>query len=507
MNTKTLLRPFTDFRSTASINEDIDQELQFHLDCRTDELCESGLPPDQARSRAISEFGDMNQVRRQCRTINYGWRWILNLALAAMLLGSLGAITWLSLQLSSARSQNLALGEKLSGVKAMLAIASPAMTTPKKGDLKGTIVDDKGNPIKGAKILVARKRWPNGRFSMDKARAVTDEKGKFTIKKFHRGEEKFEFNFTVLAKGYGMYSMYRANFDSSKEGFHISLVPAIKKKFRVYRDGQPVAGAKLSINNRKTKSGENIAEYQLYGINLDAGSVKTDKEGYAELPYLTEGDEVLLVAKRGKWSKELTVTINAEPEQNFGEPAGKESAANELAGVVVDADGEPVAKADVLISHKSWPGGRFHMKSYKLTTGKHGSFSFDELESENIKQQVNVTVIKDGWTMVSEYIDLADRPEALSLQLEPAVGKTFKILDASGKPVQRMKIHPAQHRVGEEDYLLYPTAKHFINYSTDENGEVVMDLFATGSTVCLDIDGQRVEFKVDDKEEQTIQLE
>jgi len=503
MNTKTLLHPLTNFRSTASINEDIDQELLFHLDCRTDELCETGMPYDQAKAQAMSEFGDMNHVRKQCRTINYGWRWILNLGFAAIVLGSLAAIVWLSMQLATVRSQNLALGEKLSGVKAMLAMASPVVAPAKKGDLKGTVVDGEGNPIKGARILVARKRWPNGRFSMDKARAVTDEKGKFKIKKFHRGEQQFEFNLTVLAKGHGMYSMYVDDFDSVEKGLKISLVPAIKKKFRVYRDGKPVAGAKLSANNRKTKNGD---EYLLYGINLDAGAVKTDKQGYAELPFFAAGDKVLLVAKRGKWTKELTVAINADAEQNFGGPEEK-SVANVLAGTVVNSEGKPVANAAVLVAHKSWPSGRFQMKSHKLTTDKDGQFAFDKLEGEDVKQQANVTAIKDGWTMESEYVDLADKPATLSFELKPAVSKTFKVLDASGKPVTSAKVTPAQHSIGEKDNLLYPVSAKSIDYTTDESGEVVMDLFTTGSTVCMDINGQRVEFKVDDNEEQTIRLQ
>jgi predicted permease len=45
----------------------MDQELQFHLDLETNRLVQQGLPPDEARTRALRTFGGVEKVREECR--------------------------------------------------------------------------------------------------------------------------------------------------------------------------------------------------------------------------------------------------------------------------------------------------------------------------------------------------------------------------------------------------------------------------------------------------------
>jgi len=45
--------------------EDVDAEIAFHLDMRTDELVAAGLEPDEARARAEREFGSSERARRR----------------------------------------------------------------------------------------------------------------------------------------------------------------------------------------------------------------------------------------------------------------------------------------------------------------------------------------------------------------------------------------------------------------------------------------------------------
>ena len=54
----------------ANVREDVDAELQFHLDARTDELVAGGVAVDAAREQAIREFGDVARVRRVVRTMD-----------------------------------------------------------------------------------------------------------------------------------------------------------------------------------------------------------------------------------------------------------------------------------------------------------------------------------------------------------------------------------------------------------------------------------------------------
>jgi putative ABC transport system permease protein len=49
---------------------DVDDELAFHLDMRTQELIARGVPPDRARELAERRFGDYESSQHACIIIN-----------------------------------------------------------------------------------------------------------------------------------------------------------------------------------------------------------------------------------------------------------------------------------------------------------------------------------------------------------------------------------------------------------------------------------------------------
>ena len=52
------------WRSRGRIAADVENELAFHLDSRIQELVATGATPDDARRRALVEFGDLDDARR-----------------------------------------------------------------------------------------------------------------------------------------------------------------------------------------------------------------------------------------------------------------------------------------------------------------------------------------------------------------------------------------------------------------------------------------------------------
>ena len=46
---------------------EMDDELQFHIEMRAEELARSGTPSEEARRRALVEFGGLEQTREDCR--------------------------------------------------------------------------------------------------------------------------------------------------------------------------------------------------------------------------------------------------------------------------------------------------------------------------------------------------------------------------------------------------------------------------------------------------------
>src|SRR5512134_154408 len=57
-----LLRP-------ARLDAELDEEIQFHVARRTDELIAGGLPPEEARALARREVGGVEQVKEACRDV------------------------------------------------------------------------------------------------------------------------------------------------------------------------------------------------------------------------------------------------------------------------------------------------------------------------------------------------------------------------------------------------------------------------------------------------------
>ena len=54
----------------ANIAADVDAELTFHVDARTEELCAEGLGASAARSQALREFGDVDLTRRTLQAMD-----------------------------------------------------------------------------------------------------------------------------------------------------------------------------------------------------------------------------------------------------------------------------------------------------------------------------------------------------------------------------------------------------------------------------------------------------
>lgn len=66
-----------DRRPVHQIEDEIREELAFHIEQSTEVLIASGLPPPQARERALEDFGDVERIRGACRRVQLGDRIML----------------------------------------------------------------------------------------------------------------------------------------------------------------------------------------------------------------------------------------------------------------------------------------------------------------------------------------------------------------------------------------------------------------------------------------------
>ena len=58
------------WRTNQQIVEDLDAEVQFHVDMRAEELIDQGMTPDAARAEARRGFGNVDDTRRYCRSLD-----------------------------------------------------------------------------------------------------------------------------------------------------------------------------------------------------------------------------------------------------------------------------------------------------------------------------------------------------------------------------------------------------------------------------------------------------
>jgi hypothetical protein len=56
------------------VNRDLDEEMQFHIDSRSDELVRNGMPRDEARREAQRIFGNRLNIRDTSGDIKLSWR-------------------------------------------------------------------------------------------------------------------------------------------------------------------------------------------------------------------------------------------------------------------------------------------------------------------------------------------------------------------------------------------------------------------------------------------------
>ena len=69
------------FKRKSTIEEEVDEELRFHLDMQTDNYSIRGLSREDSKAMAEKRFGDVEKIRTECVRISSGKTvllWILN---------------------------------------------------------------------------------------------------------------------------------------------------------------------------------------------------------------------------------------------------------------------------------------------------------------------------------------------------------------------------------------------------------------------------------------------
>ena len=495
------------FKAIESIDLEINDELDFHLACRVDELVDSGLSEEEAKRQAESDFGARADIAKQCQKINYGNRILFGRCAIGALMLSLIAIGWLGWELMAQKSANTVLIQKLAEIN--LAPVSPMLELVQQNgatDVHGTLTDKQGKAVPDAKVLLVVKSWPNGKFSMHALATESDSDGNFRfVEAFTKGA-KTEFLVTVVADGWLMDSEYVAGHDGSPlEKFELKLAAATPQKIDV---GKEHAGWNV-VPKTRTSSADGKKHY-VYPISKAEFDHKVNDDGTVDMNYFAPGDELRFVVSKGTNVEEVDVELPG------GEQAKKVKAGTigDISGSIIDQDGNPIAKASVILVSKLWPKGKFQMKTSRVRTDADGKFLFSERFKKGDKCQFNVTVAEEGWALDSQYLKNpnGDALDPVEFKLQKAVQKTFAVKLADGSPAKNVNVYPRGcTRSDGRQVFLYPVSAKYVKAKADAEGKVTMSLFAKGDTFNLNFSQSKLEgevsVEVDGEEIQSVTVE
>ncbi len=502
------------FKSADAIDADIDDELNFHLECRTDELIAAGLDTNSARTQAELEFGSLDKVRKSCQQVGYGRRLLLSKTAFLMLLVFSGLTVWLTYALLSQRSANIELLGQLQAAHANLAnhsgpAAAIAPEILKNQDLKGVIKDQDGNPVEDAQVLLIYKSWPGGRFRMENLATRTNARGQYNFENAYENSGDTEFLVTAIAKGHCLTSEYIENKrGETVSSFDFNLKTATSKQLKIIgKDGQPLSDSNLILAGRKTEEGEDQLVYAASFSKIH--QLSTDADGTIDLSYFAAGDTALLYFDFLGEPYELKIDAATEQTLDFSD------AGNSIIGQVKDQEGNAIADAKVLLIFKSWPNSRFQMQNFNLETDDQGNFSFQPSFKEGENCEFLITVIADGYLLTGDYVENPEGKllEPLQFELEKAIEKSFKLVDSTGDAIADTQFYVSSRKPKDQpdsSILVYGVSARHVMVSTDREGLARLDHFADGDLIQLTVtsgsETKEIEVEIDNSAQQTIDI-
>jgi hypothetical protein len=294
-------------RSAAQFGDEIEQEIAFHIAERAQEYITQGMSEDAAHRAARARFGDPARVAAECHVAAIGipvlWHRV-HLALTAVLMIVASGFWW-----TSTRS---ATDPRLLADSLPRSIAS-FLGHDWSGDITGTVLDDQGNPIRDAQILVVVKTWPDGSYFQRPYETRSDANGRFLIENVYPVNELYELQITALASTGALQSSYFENCRGELDPLAIELTRSVGFAVQIEsQEGTLLSSIEVLPTMRLDTNG---TEHSVYFDNAKSLMKRTDSSGRVVFPYFDRGDlaTVLIRSSGGKWhSHDLFVPATSD---------------------------------------------------------------------------------------------------------------------------------------------------------------------------------------------------
>lgn len=279
--------------------DELREELEFHLSSSAQDALEAGQSADEAKQTARDRFGDFESVTRECGEMSVSrhlfWHRV-HLGLSLVLMCAVG---YLLVRFGSDVHNSIA--------------SNGTSDNSQLGDLTGTVVDDRGEPIGAANVLAVVKTWPANGYRQQAYTTVTREDGSFALEGVYPPQEKYAVQIAVIADGHPLQSNYIPMTTGTLSAMKFQLPQSVRFELRFEsQDGRPLAGVQAFPFERTDRDGN---EHCVYFCSADPIVRRSGATGNVPMPNFLPGERVSVYVRfpdRDWETRELIVPTGEE---------------------------------------------------------------------------------------------------------------------------------------------------------------------------------------------------
>jgi len=290
------------------------------------------------------------------------------------------------------------------------------------GSLSGIVVDDNGNPVKGARVKAVAPGASEREAAFGGGFGTTDEQGRFVLRGLGAG------TYEVLASASG-YLEGRSEAVTLAEGAGVSgitvTLPKAHRLAGVVRttDGRPVPGARITVVDTSVDGVRKLGaaskedgSWEVEGLGSQPVEVSAEADGYGRVTL--------------KEVKPDTQDVLLELPPLGG-----------VSGIVVNQDGKPVRAFSVKPIPVEIDQGYSRPRNTRFKTfgNVDGSFKFEDLPPGTYTLNVQSPGYR-GTTLENVRVDAGQITDVGTLTLLPGGVLVGRVLDATGAPVAGAKV-------------------------------------------------------------------
>lgn len=267
-------------------NEEVRQELGFHLMSSAEDLHESGMSIEDAQSEAYHKFGDLKKVLRECGEIGSSGQQLWH---RVHLFITAGLVVCVATLFTAQLQTNLAPPEK------RLSMATGFSFEETHGDVFGNVSDPAGEAISNANVIAVVKTWPEGGYRQQSYMTTTGVDGSFRIDNVYSPDHNYEVQVSVVAEGRLLTSRYIEMASGILDRFAFKLRPTNLFEIRFEDEkGEPLEHVAAFPSARTDQAGN---RHQVYFMGSAPIVLQSDERGTIPITQFTQGERVEITVR------------------------------------------------------------------------------------------------------------------------------------------------------------------------------------------------------------------